>query len=83
MRLMLYYPMARKGAGSGGTPDMADTQENETNQAIIISATGGYHVSPGISPGIWAPVRRFLDVVHYGIYANMPKCKGTVGNMRE
>ena len=33
-------PRARKGAGSGGTPDMADTRENQSNQGIVMPRVG-------------------------------------------
>lgn len=33
-------PRARRGAGSGGTPDMADTREKQSNQAIVVPIVG-------------------------------------------
>ena len=48
--------MARKGAGSGGTPDKVGHRENQPIQVIMVSRTRGNHVSPDISPCIssWA-----------------------------
>ena len=42
----LHGPRARKGAGSGGTPDMADTREMQSNQAF---GSPGFQICWGIS----------------------------------